>query len=799
MKKKIFALLALVMTMMTANAEDVPTYSLITADDAETQGTVTFKVNKVEVDAAAEGDEVTVIVNPATGWSIGTVSGEWQAVLANARRGADPTSFDLLSEIALTPVVGQDNQWTFTMQRANVEFSVTYKKVIQASWIQDIADAYYTGEAVTPTVTVKDGETTLVEDVDYTVTYSNNVAVCDATATENAPTVTIAAKDGSNYSGSATKTFTIKKKTLTVTAKSKSITCGTAASCDGVTYSGFMDGESEADLSGTLTYAYNSKADGSGTPYTTSSSSGTYYIIPSGLTSAKYDIKFVSGTLTVNKRSNSITQAPTALELTYTGEAQELVTAGRSRGGSWRYSLDGNTWAASIPTGTDAGTYTVYYKVNSSGTYSAISGSTVSVTIAPKTVDSPVIELGGMPDGGYEYDGSGKQPTVLSVKDGETEIPAEEYTVGYQNNVNAGTATVVVSDVAGGNYVVSGTQTFTINRQAGDMYIYPWRFEKTYGDEPFTIQASVTGDGALSYVSDDTSVATVDGNGRVTIVGTGTANIYVSLADGTNYTGDNDYCTVNVEAKIIQNEAGTTVTLDEDGYHATVNEGEGGAVVVVDEVTTATLDYGRTLDCSAEKVTVDDEQVCLYTVCLPYTPTATGVKYYTLSGVSGEVLSFREIEGSPQTYTPYVVAVTSSTQLETTTGASVDFNHSISSGGAVQGYELRGTLRGLNNANAAAEHAYVLQDDGHWHPVVTTETAAYIPPFRGYIVKTTGGTARQLVSSFGGTATGMVLQTIDRDGTERWYDLNGHQVKQPQRGGVYMKQQNGSLRKVIKR
>ncbi|MBR0245309.1 MAG: hypothetical protein IJQ61_02400, partial [Bacteroidales bacterium] len=51
-----------------------------------------------------------------------------------------------------------------------------------------------------------------------------------------------------------------------------------------------------------------------------------------------------------------------------------------------------------------------------------------------------------------------------SVKDGTVTIPSSEYTVGYTNNVNAGTATVTITDKSGGNYTVSGSKTFTINK-----------------------------------------------------------------------------------------------------------------------------------------------------------------------------------------------------------------------------------------------------------------------------------------------------------------------------------------------
>ena len=138
--------------------------------------------------------------------------------------------------------------------------------------------------------------------------------------------------------------------------------------------------------------------------------------------------------------------------LIYTGSAQDLINAG---GSNMRYSLDGTNYGTSIPQGTDATEYTVYYKVEGNE-----SVSTIKVTISPKTVSSPTISLSQT---SYTYDGTAKEPTV-TVKDGETTISAEEYAVGYSNNTNAGTATVTITDKEGGNYIVSGSTTFTIER-----------------------------------------------------------------------------------------------------------------------------------------------------------------------------------------------------------------------------------------------------------------------------------------------------------------------------------------------
>ena len=103
---------------------------------------------------------------------------------------------------------------------------------------------------------------------------------------------------------------------------------------------------------------------------------------------------------------------------------------------------------------TDAGTYWASITI---GNQTA----GVQYTINSKKVTGPTIEVA---DAGT-YDGTEKKPSVV-VKDGEKEIPSDEYSVSYENNTNAGTATVKITDVAGGNYDVSGSKTFTINKGA---------------------------------------------------------------------------------------------------------------------------------------------------------------------------------------------------------------------------------------------------------------------------------------------------------------------------------------------
>jgi len=184
---------------LLVQASAVPTYSLMKATDAEAHGTIAFKVGENAVTSAKEGDVVTMAITPDDGWAVGTVTGQWYAAIAAAPRR---TGIDLLNAVTLTPVEGAENTYTFTMQRANAEFSATYKKVIQDAWIQDIAAVTYSSEALTPAVTVKDGTTELIKDTHFTVSYTDNT---------NAGTATVTITGIGDYTGTVTKTFTINK------------------------------------------------------------------------------------------------------------------------------------------------------------------------------------------------------------------------------------------------------------------------------------------------------------------------------------------------------------------------------------------------------------------------------------------------------------------------------------------------------------------------------------------------------------------------------------------------------------
>lgn len=110
----------------------------------------------------------------------------------------------------------------------------------------------------------------------------------------------------------------------------------------------------------------------------------------------------------------------------------------------------------------DAGTYRAEITMGNQSAW-------VIYAIKEKTVTTPTIEVTTP----VTYNGTAQKPTVV-VKDGANVILASEYRVSYADNINAGTATVTITDVAGGNYNVSGSTKFTIDKGT-----YPGTVSKT--------------------------------------------------------------------------------------------------------------------------------------------------------------------------------------------------------------------------------------------------------------------------------------------------------------------------------
>ena len=301
-------------------------------------------------------------------------------------------------EVTFTPTDGTN----YNSATTNVKLTVNPVSAVGLTLTLGQESFTYNGEAQEPTVTVKDGETTLTQDTHYTVNYSNNTNAALSTA-ENAPTVTITGKG--NYTGTVSAKFTIAAadiaatditaptaNTLNFTGLAQElIVAGSVAggigtmkySLDGTTWS--TDIPTGTD-EGTYTVHYKVVGDGNHNDVAeatievtigaaldidlTSTDGKTWTLASMPYYDVELEVEYYPAA--------TLTTAPTSIGEVYaTGSAQALVTGGEAAGGSFEYALgtDDQTapttgWTATVPEEAAPGTYFVWYKVVGDATHS---------------------------------------------------------------------------------------------------------------------------------------------------------------------------------------------------------------------------------------------------------------------------------------------------------------------------------------------------------------------------------------------------------------------------------------------
>ena len=158
-----------------------------------------------------------------------------------------------------------------------------------------------------------------------------------------------------------------------------------------------------------------------------------------------------------NIGSNRI-MPPTAQEnLTYTGQPQALITAGSvTSGGTMQYSLTENgTYSQDSPTGTDAGAYTVWYRVIGDANHNDTAPASVAVRIGKKPLTITGVTAASKP-----YDGTTNAGITSVTFDGVNLNRGTDYTVtasfddaGAGNGKNI-TATVTLMEQTAKNYAL---------------------------------------------------------------------------------------------------------------------------------------------------------------------------------------------------------------------------------------------------------------------------------------------------------------------------------------------------------
>ncbi len=154
--------------------------------------------------------------------------------------------------------------------------------------------------------------------------------------------------------------------------------------------------------------------------------------------------------------SNRITPPTAQKNLTYTGQEQALITAGMTDYGTMQYSLTENgTYSQNIPVGTDAGAYTVWYRVIGDANHNDTAPASVAVRIGQKPLTITGVTAASKP-----YDGTTDAGITSVTFDGVNLNRGTDYTVtanfddasvGSGKNI---TATVTLMGQAAKNYAL---------------------------------------------------------------------------------------------------------------------------------------------------------------------------------------------------------------------------------------------------------------------------------------------------------------------------------------------------------
>lgn len=459
---------------------------------------------------------------------------------------------------------------TFTINPAAISFAS----------INAIAAQTYTGSALAPTITVKNGSTTLKKDTDYTVSYSNNT---------NAGTATATITGKGNYTGTKSAEFTINKA---------DISSASIASIAAQTYTG-------SAIKPAVTVTLNGKTLASSTDYTvaysnnTNAGTATVSVTGTGNYAGTTTAKF-----TINKAASSISLADQTL--TYNGSAQaysgKVTKSGSSGAVTYKYYSDSacktSVAASNVK---NVGTYYVKATVAADSNYSEATSAAAQLTINKMSISS-----GGIASiADQTYTGSAIEPAVTVILNGKTLADGADYEVSYGSNTNAGTATVTVT--GNGNYSGTLNSTFKINKATPSVTAAAQTL--AYNGSAQTYSGNVdkggsTGEVTYAYYSDEACKTSVS-----EVKNVGTYYVKVMVAVDSNYNA-----ATSAAAKFIVSPADISKvsigSIDDQTYTGSAFEPE---VTVKDGSITLTKDadytvsYSGNTNAGTAKVTVNGQ------------------------------------------------------------------------------------------------------------------------------------------------------------------------------------------------
>lgn len=394
--------------------------------------------------------------------------------------------------------------------------TTTYKivaKQIDASMVTlDNPVMTYTGSALNPGITVKDGEATLIENTDYTVTLTNNT---------NVGTATVTVQGIGNYTGTVQKTFGIKA-TDSGDFTISDIAAYTFDNTEHKPTPTVTKGGTNLTLDKDYTLSYiNNKNAGTAIVtvtgiggYAGSSGSKTFTINPKTLTAAMVTLS----NFTISGTSTQVQG------FTYNGGVQKpsVVIADANA------YIIADDYVITNEGGVNVNDTNTPYIVTITGQRNYTGTVSFDYNIYQRDISSATVTLNQLAS--YIYDGSQKRPGVSQVTFSSEVVSSTQYDVGYSNNINAGTATVTVTGK--NNYKGTTSATFTIQtKQINSSMIKLSSENLVYTGS--NIKPTIT----ISDKVNNTEIITSDDYDITNAGGTEVGNYSVTVAGKRNYSG----------------------------------------------------------------------------------------------------------------------------------------------------------------------------------------------------------------------------------------------------------------------
>lgn len=331
-----------------------------------------------------------------------------------------------------------------------------------------------------------------------------------------------------------------------------------------------------------------------------------------------YELNIISGgqmTVNVTPKTN----------LAYTGDPQALLESASCSldSAEIQYSLDNRDWGDEIPTGTNAGTYTVYVKATDPNSQYSDVTEHVAVTIAKATLEGSFDqkEYTHVLTTGNSYDsatankltirsaGYGAEPAKYTYRSADTSVAmAENGGSTIRIMGSAGQETTITVTVPGDNNYNEGTFTYKlkISDKLSEILYDVTGATTTYNGQPQTIEVKVTqpdSGATVMYWNEKTSAYDLSEPPAYTDVQADGYTIKFQIT-APGYEKEEDTATLKIEPKPIEENMIAGIA---ESYTYVGHQIQPETVAVVDDSVILTKDKDYTIDYGENTEIGEDE------------------------------------------------------------------------------------------------------------------------------------------------------------------------------------------------